>query len=285
MTEDIAKAIDNLVPRGGIAPACITVPLEDYLSRLSNLNRKLYGVKHRCQCWNAQCEEHLSQFEKQIGFDVKKLSTKKINKFSYSLRNTQIENEFEALLYSFTNALTSLTRVIACFMNTSNFHSHSRLSKVLKDNSRLAHILETVTKARIDWTDELTQRRDASTHYITLSVVSTIDSTINEGELNQVKTRVGIPKTSQKFLSLWNDEIPTIGGSSTTVLTYENGTQMRELKDKNEQLILRREGTFHTVDETIDGIEYSITITRHFQSYILKILEGLHQVIQNESSR
>lgn len=45
-TDIVEKCLDDLIPRGGRKPNQIAVSLEDYLSRIAMLNRKIRGVKH-----------------------------------------------------------------------------------------------------------------------------------------------------------------------------------------------------------------------------------------------
>ena len=62
--EKINKLLDSLVPRGEKQRPSLHVSIEEYLSRLANLNRKLIEVKYRMECWERISSEHTQRFKK-----------------------------------------------------------------------------------------------------------------------------------------------------------------------------------------------------------------------------
>lgn len=282
MSKTIAKTIDKLVPRHEKIPKNIHVSLETFLSRLANFNRKFHGTKYRLTQWNSLCAEHKLEFEKSITAAKKfKLNKKtRATRFNLSLTDSRIENEFEALLYSFSSTLTALTRLIACFMKGStDFKSHSKLSSTLKSHANLSRIQLVVDKARDFWANELKNRRDAATHYIALSIQSTfINTKSNSSRSKKNVIHIGITKTSTKSVSIWEDIIPTIGGTvHQSVIREENGhtKETHELLDNEKRLILHSEHPIPPKPELIDGEKYVRLLHRNLNSYISKVLMEL----------
>ena len=180
MCKKIDQLIDSLVPRGGERPNSIHVSLEEYLSRLSNFNRKLKGVNYRMDCWTLICKEHKAKFdEKANSKEIENIfleqgNSKKMT-FYYPLREIRIENEFEMLLYSITSTLSTLSRVIACFIKGSTqIHSHTKLPDILLKQNEFKQLHSMVARASGSWTKDLADRRDASTHYIALGITSSL---------------------------------------------------------------------------------------------------------------
>jgi hypothetical protein len=281
MDSKIRQIIDRLVPRGGEKPGSIHVSFEDYLSRLANFNRKLAGIRYRMLCWSAICEEHKIKFDKMNSladslkaFDADK---PKITKLLYSSRDISLENEFEILIYSLTSTLSALTRVVACFLEKStDLHSHSKLSTVLSKYKDFESSYLVVNNANTSWVKELTERRDAATHYIALSITASIIHSKPKSSPKEKKVlRVGITKKPIKYASIWEDEVPTSGGSTRTTITYDNGMEKHELMDLEREIVIRRDKPLENIPELIDGEEYIQNLYKDFQVYIKELLESL----------
>ena len=281
MTNDIRLILDNLVPRGGIKPTTIYVSLEDYLSRLANFNRKIAGTHYRINCWEKICNENQVEFEKRLNstnsLDAFTRTDLKVATISSSSRDSRLENEFEMLLYSMTSTLSSLTRIVVCFLEGSTqVHSHSSLSKILLKYPDFIQSHTIVLNACNLWADELTTRRDASTHYIALSATSFIQH--SKSELNTIEKsfcQIQIPKYPTKYNSLWEDELPTLGGSSFSKITYDTGDEINELKDFNGVTVVRRERPLEKRPEFIEAQEYVKNLSSYFEEYIKNILSSL----------
>lgn len=278
MDQELTQLIDSLIPRGGVKPDSIYVRLEDYLCRMSNFNRKLLGTEYRMQQWTALCKEHKIHFDNAIKFfdSLEIHETKKYKTFNHSLRDIRLENEFETLLYSISTTLSSLVRVIACFIqNATNFHSHSKLSNLLAKHKGFEDIKSIVTDAYKLWANELTDRRDAATHNIALSVNSSIVvSKTDTVRLNKSVVRVGITKEPLKYNSLWDDNLPVIGGANL-LSKYGDNQEIHELLDKEERVIVRREVPLPAKPELIDGEEYVESLYKNFIEYVRMLLLSL----------
>lgn len=283
----IEMIIDSLIPRGGEKPDSIYVSLEEYLSRLSNLNRKLHGVKYRMECWSTICEEHKIEFDKVLSRDSMKQLEKdklKITTFSYSSIDLRLENEFEMLLYSLTSTLSALTRVVACFLKGSTqIHSHSKLCDILLKHPGFKRSCSIVANASSSWAKGLTDRRDAATHYIALSVTSSIVHSKSDSlPIKKTVIRIGISKKPVKYVSIWEDVLPTIGGSSHTKISYNNKKETNELMDSKEKIIIRRESPLENPPELIDGEKYMQSLYMDFQVYIKELLHSLTPALAHE---
>ncbi len=290
MNKEIEKLLDRLIPRGGETPNCIHVSLEEYLSRVSNLNRKLQGVKHRMNCWTELSEEHLKRFDETAGkrFKGDKIDESRITRMSFSLRDTRLENEFEMLLYSISCSLAALTRVIASFIKGSpDFHSHSKLSTLLLRHEEFKNIQETVTKALNSWAEALTERRDAATHYIALSVASSYENFKNNSASAVTISKIGISKKPLKYVSLWEDEVPVIGGAQHTSIVFDNSSEVKEehkLLDAQNRLIVQRDSQLPKKTELIDGGVFVANLYKDFQGYVEVVLSYLDQHMERKSS-
>jgi hypothetical protein len=280
MTSDIDNLIDKLVPRGGDKPDTIHTSLEEYLARLSSLNRKISGTKYRMLSWQTICHEHIAEFEKRINsIDFPKIYeswTSKNFTLSYSSTDIRVENEFEMLLYSFISTLNTLTRVIACFLKGSTqIHSHSKLPDILLKHVDFNNCHQTALTAASSWAEELTIRRDAATHYIAILTDSTMKQ--SKEDLKGFHTtilHVGIPKVPTKHISIWNDQLPVKGGHKTFTMHGSDGTQILELKDHQENLIVKRVEPLQKV-ELIDGEQYIRNVYDYFQKHLSEILNLL----------
>lgn len=143
-------ALDKMIPRGGERPSLIYTSHEEYLSRLAILNRRLQAVLYRLESWQRISEEHIKLFNEKVALlnADDSFTQKGVHTFQFSLRDGKVENEFEVLLYSMVNALSSLTCVIACFFEKStDFHSHSKLGAKLKKMKRFDKLSSVVEEA------------------------------------------------------------------------------------------------------------------------------------------
>lgn len=286
MISDIDNLIDKLVPRGGDKPDAIHTSLEEYLGRLSSLNRKISGTKYRMQSWQTICQDHKSEFKKRVNsLDLLKMhenATFKSLTITFSSTDVRVENEFEMLLYSLISTLNTLTRVIACFLKGSTqIHSHSKLPDILLKHADLKSCYRIAFAAANSWAGELTIRRDAATHYIALLTDSTIKhSKAASTGFNTTILHVGIPKVPTKHISIWTDQLPTKGGSKSTIMHGTEGEQLLELRDHQENLIVQREQPLQPV-ELIDGEQYIGNVYESFKKYIIEILNLLLVRINN----
>jgi hypothetical protein len=286
----IELLLDKLIPRGGEKPQIIKVSLEEYLSRLSNFNRKFLGLMYRMECWADLCKNHKEKFDKKLAIQnlnklVEENKFKKVD-FSYSIRDIRLENEFEVVLYSMTSVLSALTKVVVCFLEGSTqAHSHNRLSSILLKQQDFLQLHSLVNKAYNTWGKQLTDRRDAATHYIALSIKSSYcHSKSNNFSIEHNSLKVGITKTSTKYNSLWEDDLPTSGGSEHVAIKYDTNFETHELKDANGQLIVRRESTLPIKPELIDGEKYLWDLYQNLENYIVDIINWLAVKLKENSS-
>ena len=293
MDKKVAKILDSLIPRGGTAPHVIHVSFEDYLSRLSNLYRKLEGVEYRMKRWNTVCEDHKKNFDKMAEFreSMKFPDGRKIDRLSESLRDIKVENEFEMLLYSISSTLSALTRVVACFLKGSpDFHSHSRLPSLLLKHQGLNKSQSIVANACESWAKELTERRDAATHYLAVSIESSVvHSKSDSFRTKKEVKRIGLTKKPVKFVSLWEDILPTFGGSTHTGISLydekaDTKQEIHELHDAQKRIIIRRESPLPRMPELIDGEKYVQGLYKHFNHYVIALLSSLKPALRTKSS-
>lgn len=282
MNKKINKALDSLIPRGGVKPNTIHINLPTYLSRISNLNRKVLGTEYRFKQWTQLCDEHKIDFDKALN------SSKKINfpnsnfkTFYISLVNIKLENEFESLLYSISGTLTALTRVIACFLEgATDFQSHSSLKKILAKYKKFSGIELIVTNARNSWAKDLTGRRDAAAHYIALSIQSSISRSNTNKSLSKKKlTKIGISKEVIQSISVWENLLPVLGGAQQTSMfgtdDVGNKQEIHKLLDKRNRLILQIDTPLPKKPELIDGEKYVKFIYKNYLTYLNEILSTL----------
>lgn len=284
MNKDIRQLIDSLVPRGGEMPGRIHISLEEYLSRLANLNRKIASLDFRFENWKKLRDEHQVKFEKHLNsknnLNEFNNTDSKIKTLSYSSRDSRLKNEFEVLLYSVTSTLSNMTRVVASFLKGSTqVHSHSSLASVLSKHSNFFDIHKIVVDACKVWTKELTERRDSATHYIALSATSYIKySKLESGTIERTFSQIQIPKYPTKYISLWEDELPTLGGSSHSTIVYSDGKEVNkvnELMDLDNVLVVRREQPLEKRPEFIEADDYVNNLHLHFHEYVSDVLSSL----------
>ena len=286
----VEKCIDDLIPRGGKKLDQITVSLEDYLSRVAMLNRKIQGVKYRKSCWDRITDEHLVKFEKMDHKSPKKNIEGVIPKsgkmtYTFSLRDIRLENEFEVLVYSVHSSITMLTRLISAFLSgKTDLHSHSKLQKSLNTTEDWPVLSAIVNKACHEWIDDLTERRDAATHYVSLTATSSVTIETDKSSGTKVqRNRVSIPKQPLKFVSVWWDDIPVLGGTlhSSTMVTNNDGSiiEAHGFFDVRGDLLVRRNANLPELPELIDGRKYTYNLIRNYENYIVEIASELAKKI------
>ncbi len=181
-----------------------------------------------------------------------------------------------------------MTRVVACFLkNSTDFHSHSKLPATLLRHERLKQSQLIVANACSLWADELTARRDAATHYVALTVTSSFErSKTNSSSIKKTVSRISISKTPLKYVSLWEDTLPTLRGSQHKSIIYgdSNGKkEEHELLDMEERIIVRRNSPMPEKPEVVDGEKFVKSLLKNFDDYISKLLSSLLQVLQSKS--
>jgi hypothetical protein len=279
MNDRLEIAIDAVVPRGGTAPLCLHITLEEYLCRLAYLKRKVWGLDYRLQQWNAVCIEYKKKWDQ---LDLQKMadsafSNGKVTNFSYTTRDSKLENEFEMILYSISTTLSSLTRVVASFLQgRTNDHSHSKLQFSLAKYPEFSALQTIVADQFNAWGEELKARRDAATHYIMLSVSSSFIQDKKEGILNIVE--VGITKEPIKHGSIWHDILP-VWGDSITKSVMGQDIEEHEMFDAQKRLIIQRNKKLPKAPLMIDGEYYIQTIYENYCDYLVKVLELLKAVM------
>ena len=271
--------LDMLIPRGGIQPLYLYVSLEEYLSRLAVLSRKIDGVRHRKEQWDRLVGEHLVKFQ-GLNSEWQKLSDKipELNGvLSCSLRDIRVENEFEVILYSICGTLTALTKVVATFLKgNEKIHSHSKLSSILSLHGwdSLASI---VSKASNEWVEDIVSRRDAATHYVALTAESVLSyPTIGNASQKPYTLGVAITKKPIKYMPLWLDNVPVIGGTANlTTHANDYSWMIKDIRDRNDQIIIKRSGKPPLLPEMIDGREYVNAAIQRLEDYIADVLKEL----------
>ena len=282
----IEECIDKLIPRGGEKPDQIFVSLEEYLSRISMFYRKVQGVKYRKECWDTIIKNHLDKFNKKDHRRIKNQDEEIIQKnakmySSFGLRDIKLENEFEVLIYSICNSLSMLAKLISAFRRGEiDLHSHSKLQNNLNKNNDWPSLSAVVNKACHEWIDDLTMRRDAATHYVALTTISSVTTEIDKSNVKEnQRNRVSIPKQPLKYISVWWDNIPVLGGASQSSRSLEcndgNRIEAHCLFDAENNLLVRRNSNLPELPELIDGGEYVESLIKNYENYIKKIASEL----------
>ena len=283
MYKKIDILIDSLILRGGKKPDNIYVELEEYLTRLASLKRKILGVEFRMQCWTSICKEHKEQFDKSAAVVTPfKYPTSGLATSTFALRDIRLENEFEVLLYSITSTLSTLTRVIASFLKgATQFHSHTKFPDVLLKYTNFKESLSIVQQATGSWIQDLTRRRDSATHYIALSIPSSVKH-IKSGTspVETTSSRIGLTKKPSRYISIWDDDLPTLGGAKRYSSISSDGSETHELRDKYDNVILKSEVPLQSIPTLIDGEEYAKTTYTNFQDYIETLLSAVFREAQ-----
>jgi len=281
MDEELSTLMDKLVPRGGKAPACLHVTLEEYLARVANLYLKIDGVHHRLETWVKICEEHILRFDKDrlswlnMRHDGDSVVSNLVLAYEYADR--RLANEFEMFLYSVSSALTVLTRIVAAFLKgATDSKSHNKLVEVLTEYPDFELLRKSVQDNNRNWIREMKERRDAATHYIGLSIRSISRKTKDDevsGEGYLVK--VAIPKiASKKTNSVWDEDLPVVGGTQKKGVRFNNEQEVNGLFDPNDKLILIKETVFEKI-EMIDGVDYVDGMYKEFRDYTVEVVDIL----------
>lgn len=274
MDKDILQLLDGLVPRGGKAPVCLHVTLEEYLARVANLYLKISGVDHRREAWTVLSKEHLDRFEKSAAKLFNRDLDSKFDTRGYALSDRRLANEFEMLMYSINSALEMLTRVVASFLNgATDTKRHSKMADLLAEHPQLDAIRQAVEDNSRQWIGEMKERRDAATHYIGLGIRSAKGTSTKDQSGNaNYEVSVSIPeRASKKTNSVWNEDLPIAGGTEVMSLRLGPGVELQGLFDSSKQLILVRERTVEEV-KMMDGGVYVDVLYAHFQEYLKAIL-------------
>ncbi len=293
MTNDhrIAQALDAIVPRGGTKPRCVHISLEDYLSRVANLHRKLQGAKYRRERWDALARKHVNKFRRLSKSVKTQIPTQPRDSMSseFTLGDIRLENEFEVLLYSVSSSLSALTRVVASFLpGSAEQHSHSRLERVLQETAGFERLFALVSKANSSWVNDLKDRRDAASHYVALSLKSTIVRSSSGSNAKQTITQIAIPESPQRFVSVWEDSLPTIGGTSHVTTSIKNAKSLvvtHELFDGVGTIVLRRDVPLQPRSKLVDGGRYVERTYDTFEDYILAVLLVLEKRFRCNGSK
>jgi len=283
---EVEKCIDLLIPRGGELPKCIFVSLEDYLSRLAILYRKILGVEHRKAQWNKIVASHSEKFSQLI---KKWPTTNYLEKprvtSNFSLRSLRVENEFEVFLFSVCSTLSILTRVVAAFLSENqDLHSHEKLSKVLLRKTKWNSLAGIIEEARAQWVDDVFRRRDDATHYVALIAPSIFYGKKDEDKESTSMIQVSIPKGPERFVSIWLDEVPAVGGTirMSSSITEDDGTiisETYEIYDMDRRLLFRRTSP-PRLSPMIDGREYMDETIEYLDYHIIEVLRELHERVR-----
>jgi hypothetical protein len=291
MEDRIAKVLDALVPRGGKKLFSLQIHLEEYLSRLANPNRKLQGTKYRMECWQRVCEEHKRRF-KELAKSKRRLKAPEPSgtiTSAFTLRDIRLENEFEMLLCSISSSLNALTRMVACYLKgASDLHGRSKLAAALSKQKGFKRMQVIAARASESWANEMRDRRDAATHYVALSLKSTIvRSKSGSDPTRRNVSQVGIPQEPLRYVSLWEDDLPTLGGSfqkSSVTETAGSKIEIHELLDSDHRIVIRRESPLPTSPKLIDGDKYVQSTYASYQKYVHSLLKSLTRKARGNSS-
>ena len=280
--DDVQDYIDLLIPRGGESPKCISVTLEEYLSRLAILYRKILGVQHRKEQWDKTVASHSDRFGQLLDEwpTTNYVEGPKI-KSSFSLRSVRLENEFEVLLFSVCGTLSMLTRVVAAFLSgNEDLHSHEKLAKVLLRRTGWSRLAEIVGKARVEWADDVFARRDDASHYIALTAPSVFHGKDKE---SPSAIQAAIPRDPERFVSPWLDDVPAIGGTiiMSSSITEDDGTVISEthgIYDMDGELLVKRTSP-RPLLPVMDGSAYVNETMEHLGRHIIDVLRKLHEKV------
>jgi len=169
-----------------------------------------------------------------------------------------------------------LTRVVAAFLKGNvTLHSHSHVEAVLREHPGWVILADVVKRARQDWADDMTVRRDRGTHYVALSAASRTEQKVREGQELMSTVEIGIPLNPRHGLSVWWDEVPVVGGTSIGSLgiTHDDGTSCsaHAAYDPDGRLILARRGALPEQPEMQDGLQYIERLHRQFEDHIVAV--------------
>ncbi|WP_022950904.1 hypothetical protein [Leucothrix mucor] len=291
----VSYYIHRIIPRSKGDQPNIYVDQQNYLSRLANLKSKYIGVEHRKEQWDFYTSSHLKEINAKTFYSLKPSSLSELPEGSvvtrsFKYRDIRLENEFQAIIYSISSALSALTYVITSFVKGSqSLHSHTKLIKILlktSDNSILSRL---IIESGESWYDELKVRRDTGTYYVSLLLKSTLEHTILDGEeFFETKSILSLMKYPVKKNFLLLDDIPLLDGSEMkSKSSVINGkVELEEqVLDINKQVVYQSNSQkidpIDPIDpiELIDGISYINNICFELESYVIKVLEELNKKI------
>ena len=276
---ELEKYLDLMIPRSGELPECVVISLEDYLSRLAILNRKLLGVRYRKEQWDKLVASHRTKFNQLMQEWPTTNTTEKPRVISgFTLRSINVDNEFEVFLFSVCSTLSMLTKLVAAFLRgNQGLHSHKTLGEVLSRRTEWTKLAQIVKEARAEWINDAFKRRDNATHYVALTAPS-----IFHGKDIGLKVKIGvaIPKHPEKHVSIWMDDVPALRGTFylSTRVTEDDGTisETYDLYDMDRRLLIRRVGSL-SLPTMIDGIKYVNKTMNHLENHILEVLRELYK--------
>ena len=75
-----------------------------------------------------------------------------------------------------------------------------------------------------------------------------------------------------KYDSLWDDELPTLGGSAHKSISYGNKIEIHELMDAEHKIVVRRESPLPIKPELIDGEKYIQNLYESLPNYAADLL-------------
>jgi hypothetical protein len=98
---------------------------------------------------------------------------------------------------------------------------------------------------------------------------------------------IAIPQIPVQYVSVWNDILPLDGNtqyksSSSTVDGVQS--ELHEIFDSHNKLIIRRESEIKKPSISIDGMIYVNELYKKFEQYIFDILDNLRTIVQNNGS-
>jgi hypothetical protein len=271
-------ALDALVPRGGTAPPGTFVSLEELLSRLASLGRKLRGMRYRLKQWTEALARTRDSFDRLLpSTRLDSLPVGASAEVAIQLFDVRLESEFESLLFSIRSMLDVLSRVVAAHLEgATDIHSYRGLQKYLRRYpSHPAGRL--MTEAMSEWGADLFARRDAGTHYLALALVlrRTLSRT-PDGVVDEKVVFLGIPERPNASLPIWYDLVPILGDAPETAVQVPEG-EAHGIFDGDGTLIVRHNGALPVRPPTISGEEYVERLHIQVEAHIAALLGCLNK--------
>lgn len=297
---EIDRRCDQLVPRNDVPNPEIIIQKGEYLSRISSLKRKYLGVQYRYEKWEKVVGAHKKSFHESVRNwrkhegDAQELQDSKYSSrtslsrgFGLSGRDLKVENEFEVFVSSVVSLSSVLARFIASFLKGSeSSHSISKIESILKDKPSFKELYNVVLAANKNWLNELKTRRDSSTHYIMLSALSKYSYwQESSGEFENIVI-VGIPRnpTKGKSVSMWNEDIPVIGGQRDHSWSIKIGEDIEieahEIFDIRGRSLFRHNGKLPNNLSLIDGETYLHDVNKYLDAFIIEVLAILSKKVK-----
>jgi len=297
---EIDHRFDQLIPRNDVATPEIIIEKEEYLSRISSLKRKYWGVQYRYENWEKVVGAHKKDFQESVRNwrkykgddqelqDLKYSSRISISRgFGFARRDLKVENEFEVFISSVDSLSSVLARFIASFLKGSeSCHSISKIETILKDKPGFKELYNVVLAANKNWLNELKTRRDSSTHYIMISAHSKyLYRQEPKGDLENI-VKVGIPKNpiKGKSVSIWDEDIPVISGqrdwSKNIKIGEDIEIEAHEIFDIRGRSIFRHNGKLPNNQALIDGEIYLHDVKKSLDAFIIETLAILSKKVK-----